>query len=82
MIISIVTSSGIAVANHLEESIIIHLYQVSKIDQLDENDIRKISNETVHNWEQIIREGEELSETKVDIANTESEIDNNNPVEA
>ena len=42
---------GIVVANHLKKSIIIHLCQVSKIDQPDENDIRKISNETVNNWE-------------------------------
>lgn len=42
---------GIMVANYLKESIIIHLCQVLKIDQPDENDIRKISDETVNNLE-------------------------------
>lgn len=49
LIISIITSLGIAVANHLEKSIIIHPYQISKIDQLDENDIREILDKKVHN---------------------------------
>ena len=51
VITSMITSSGIVVANHLEKPIVIHLYQVSEVDQPDENDIEKISDETVHNWE-------------------------------
>ena len=44
-----IISLGTTVANHLEESIFIHPCQVSKVDQLDKNDIREISDETVYN---------------------------------
>ena len=68
------------VVNYLKKSIVIHPCQVSEVDQPDENNIRKISNETVYNWERMIREGGELSETKVDVINMRYKIDNNNLV--
>ena len=36
-------------ANNLKESIVIRQCQISKIDQLDKNDIKKISDEILHN---------------------------------
>lgn len=53
---------------------------MSEVDQPNENDIREIKDETLHNWEQMIREGGKLSETKVNIVNMGYEIDNNNLV--
>ena len=80
LITSIITSSGTAVANHLEKSIIIRPCQVPKVDQLDENHIREISDKTVYNWKQMIRKGRELSEIQINLANTGYEINNNNSV--
>lgn len=80
LITSIITSLGIAMTNDLEKSIVIHSCQVSELDQLDEKDIREISNEIVHNWEQMIKEDKELLEIKIDMANTGYKIDNNNQV--
>lgn len=75
-----IISLGTAVANHLKKSIVIHLCQILKVDQLDEKDIREISDKTVYNWEWMIKKSRELSETKVDVANTRYKIGNNNPV--
>ena len=41
-----IISLGTVVADHLEESIVIYPYQVSKVDQPDENDIREISEDS------------------------------------
>ena len=53
---------------------------MSKIDESDENNIRKISNKIVHNWEKMISKGGEVLEIKVDIANIGYKIDNKNLV--
>lgn len=80
LITFIITSLGTAVANHLKKSNVIRLCQMSKIDESDENNIRKISNEIVHNWEKMISKGGEVLEIKVDIANIGYKIDNKNLV--
>lgn len=80
LIKSIITRLETGIANHLEKSIIICLCQVSEVDQLDENNIKEISNKIIHNWEWMIRESEELLETKVDIANIRYKMDNKNLV--
>ena len=49
LITSMITSLGIAVANHLEEFIVICLCQMSEVDQSDENNIKEISDKTVPN---------------------------------
>lgn len=69
-------------ANYLKESIVIRPCQVSKVDQLDKNDILEILDKTVHNQEWIIKKSRQLSETKVDVANIRYKIDNNNLVGA
>ena len=39
VITSMITGLGTVMTNHLKKSIVIHSCQVSKVDQLDENDI-------------------------------------------
>ena len=69
-ITSMITSSGIGVANHLKESIIICPCQVSGVDQSDENNIKEISDKIVHNWKRMIRKDKKLLETKTDLTDT------------
>lgn len=82
LITSIITSSKTAMANHFKESIDICLCQVSKIEVSDKNDIKKISNEIIHNYKQIISKDRELSEIIVDIDNTGYNSKDNNLVGA
>lgn len=69
-------------ANYFKKSIIILPYQMSKIDQFDENNIKKFLNKTVHNQEQMISKSEELSKIMIYINNTEYNLEDNNSVRA
>lgn len=71
LIISIITNWRTAMINHLKKFLVICPCQISKIDQSDENNIGEISNETVYNWERMIRKSGKLLEIKVNVANTE-----------
>lgn len=81
LIISKITNLETEVANYLQKSIVICPCQVSKINRPNENDIIEISDEIVYNWKRMIKEGGELLERKIDIANIGYKIENNNPAE-
>ena len=53
---------------------------MSKIDQLDKNDIKQVSCKTIRNWEWMISKGRKLSETTIDVNDMGYNIENNNPV--
>ena len=80
LITSMTIILGTDIANHLKKSIIICPCQVSGVDQLDENNIKEISDEKVYNWKRIISKSGELLQIKVDIADTGYGMDDNNPV--
>lgn len=82
LITSMITNLKTTVANHLEESIVMRLCQISKVDKADKNDIREILNETIYNWKWMLKEDRELSKTKVGLVDMGYKIDNNNLVGA
>lgn len=49
LITSMITNLGTGVANHFEESVVIRSCQVLKVDKPNENDVKKILEETVQN---------------------------------
>lgn len=75
-----IISSEMEVANHLKKSIIIYPCLLPKVDLPDENYIKEILNRTIHNWEQIINKHRQLSETMVNVNDTQYNIENNNLV--
>lgn len=80
MITFMINSLRTAMINHLEEFIIIYPCKMLKVDQPDKNNVSEISDETVYNLKWMIREGGELSEIQVDVANMGYKINNNNLV--
>lgn len=80
LITSIITNLKTALANNFKESIVICPCQVSKIDQVYENDIKKILDKIIYNQEWIISKNKELSKTMVDVNNTKYNIEDNNLV--
>lgn len=80
LITSMIINLKITMTNYLKKSIIIFLYQVLKVDQLDKNDIKKFLGEIVHTWEQIINKNRKLLQTTINIDNMEYNIKNNNLV--
>ena len=51
LIIFMITSLESGIANYFEKFIVIFSYQILNVNQSDKNDIKKISEKIIYNWQ-------------------------------